>query len=323
MESATPGPPSGPPLPAVLAAYAAVYLIWGSTYLAIRFAIESIPPFLMAGVRFTVAGVVLYAWTRLVRKARRPTRAEWSAAAVVGGLLLLGGNGLVVWAEQWVPSGLAALLVATVPLWMVLMDWWTGGPRPGPGLVFGLLWGLLGVGLLVGAPGVETDRPAQLTGAGAVLLASFLWAAGSIYARGASLPRSPRLGTAMQMLAGGVLLLLAGTALGEWGTLDLSAVTLKSALALAYLIVFGALVAFSAYIWLLRVSTAARVSTYAYVNPVVALFLGWALADEPISARTFLAAFVILTAVMLITVRGGGRWRGDRRRGRAGKPDTS
>lgn len=290
-------------------AFAAVYLIWGSTYLAIRFAIETLPPFTMAGVRFVVAGALLYAWTRRVRGVQAPSGTEWRAGAVVGGLLLLGGNGAVVWAEQWVPSGLAALLIATVPLWMVLLEWLAGGARPTGLVVLGLVQGLIGVGLLVGGRELGVSSPATFIGGLAVLAGSFLWAAGSIYSRRAPLPAAPRMGTAVQMLTGGAMLLVAGLLLGEWATVDVHAISVKSALSLLYLIVFGSLVAFSAYIWLLRATTPARVATYAYVNPVVALVLGWALADEPLSPRTLLAAAVILTAVMIINLRSGGSRR--------------
>ena len=284
-------------------AFAAVYLIWGSTYLGIRVAIRTIPPFTMAGGRQLVAGAVLWLWARALG-AERPTRRQVRDAAIVGGLLLVCGNGAVVWAEQWVPSGLVALLVGAVPLWMVLLDWvWGGGRRPGPLLVVGLLWGLGGVALLVSGDQIAAAGPRDLAGGVVVLMGGVCWAAGSIYSRRASLPRRPRMGTALQMLWGGILLLALGGVGGEWRDFDPAAVSGASLLAVAYLIVFGSIVAFSTYIWLLRVSTPARVSTYAYVNPVVALFLGWALAGEPLTARTVVAAFVILSAVALISVR--------------------
>lgn len=296
-----PGAPVEPSTLRVALAFAAVYLVWGSTYLAIRFAIETIPPFTMASLRFLVAGGLLYAWAR-ARGARRPTPGEWRDAALVGGLLLLGGNGAVVWAEQWVPSGLTALLVATVPLWMVLLDWlWAGSARPGVWAWFGLVWGLLGVWLLVGGPeeGGSLTGPAFVGGV-VILLGSLSWAFGSILSRSLRLPPAPRMATALQMLAGGLLLGVAGGAAGEWQRWEVGGTSAKSLLALAYLILFGALVGYAAYIWLLRVSTPARVATYAYVNPVVALFLGWALAAEPLTPRTGVAAAVILSAVVLL-----------------------
>jgi drug/metabolite transporter (DMT)-like permease len=283
----------------------AVYVVWGSTYLAIRFAVETLPPFLMAGVRFVVAGAALYAWARLAGAAERPTAANWRAAALVGACLLLGGNGGVVWAEQRVPSGIAALLVTVVPLWMVLLDWLRpGGRRPGWQVAAGLLLGFGGVALLVG-PGAASgshDGGIDLLGAGVLLLASFSWAWGSITSRRLPLPRSPVLTTAMEMLAGGVLLLAASLVAGEPARFDLQAVTARSLLSFGYLIVFGSFVGFTAYIWLLRVASPALVGTYAYVNPVVAVLLGWAFAGEPLGARTLVAAAVIVAGVAVITM---------------------
>ena len=288
----------------VAIAFAAIYLIWGSTYLAIRFAIETLPPFSMAAVRFTVAGGILYAIAR--PRADRPTKLNWISAGVVGTLLLAGGNGGVVWAEQWIPSGLAALIVATVPLWMVLFDWlFAGGGRPSRTLMAGLLLGLSGVGLLMSSTELGAQSREGLLGGFAVLGASISWAAGSIYARKAALPRSPFLATAMQMIVGGFVLSLMAAIAGEGGELHLSAFSMKSMLALVYLIVFGALIAFTAYIWLLGVSTPARVSTYAYINPAVAVLLGWLLASERLDARAAVAVLIILSAVALVSVRGG------------------
>jgi drug/metabolite transporter (DMT)-like permease len=285
----------------VIAAFAAIYLIWGSTYLAIRFAIETLPPLIMAGVRFLIAGGLLYGWTRL-SGTPRPTAVNWKAAGLVGALLL-GGNGAVTWAEQWVPSGLAALLIATVPLWMVLLAWLRGGERPTAGVAGGLALGLAGIILLIGPGELLGGSHIDPVGALAILLGSVSWAAGSLYARRAPMPRAPLLGTGMEMLAGGALLLLAGFATGEGAQLHLEALSLRSALAFGYLVVFGSIVAFSAYVWLLRVVSPARVSTYSYVNPVVAVFLGWALASEPITPLTLVAAAVIVTAVALIVMQ--------------------
>jgi drug/metabolite transporter (DMT)-like permease len=285
----------------VIAAFAAIYIIWGSTYLAIRFAIETMPPLLMAGVRFLLAGGLLYGWMRL-SGTPRPTGINWRAAAIVGGLLL-GGNGAVTWAEQWVPSGLAALLIATVPLWMVLLAWLRGGERPTLGVSAGLALGLVGIILLIGPGELLGGSHVDPIGALAIILGSVSWAAGSLYSRKAAMPKAPLLGTGMEMLAGGALLLLVGLATGEGAQVHLEAVSLRSVLALGYLIVFGSIVAFSAYVWLLRVVTPARASTYAYVNPVVAVFLGWALASEPLTPLTIVAAAVIVTAVALIVMQ--------------------
>jgi drug/metabolite transporter (DMT)-like permease len=283
----------------VLTAFAAIYLIWGSTYLAIRFAIETLPPFLMASTRFLVAGALLYGWMRL-RGAPRPTAVHWRSTILVGGLLLLGGNGAVVWAQQVVPSGVAALLVAIVPVWMVLLEWARrGGHRPTGATVAGLVLGMAGLVLLVGPGQLAGAGRIHPVGAGVLVLGSLSWAAGSIYSRGARLPPSPFMAGGMEMLAGGALLGVAGLVTGERLTpLQASPASL---LALLYLIVFGSLIGFTAYIWLLRVVPPARVATYAYVNPVVAVFLGWALASEPLTLRMLLAAAVIVAGVAIIT----------------------
>ncbi len=291
----------------IVTAFALVYLIWGSTYLAIRFAIETIPPLVMAATRFLIAGTVLYAWVR-ARGAPKPTAREWRGAAVVGTLLLGIGNAGVVYAEQWVPSGLTALLVGAVPLWMVLVDWgWGARVRPTRRVGVGLVVGFVGIGVLAGSPGAGAGGRHELLGGLILMGASLAWASGSIYSRHAPKPERPRLWVAMQMLVGGGVLVLGSLATGEFGALHPGAVSLKSVLGFVYLVVFGSLVGYAAYIWLLSVSTPARVSTYAYVNPVVALFLGWAVADEPLTYRSLLAAAIILGAVVLITSEGQGR----------------
>jgi drug/metabolite transporter (DMT)-like permease len=291
-------------VPRVAAALGAVYLIWGSTYLAIRFAIETIPPFLMASLRYLTAGAILYAWSRL-RGAPRPALAHWRPAVILGGLLLLLGNGGVVWAEQRVSSGLVALLVSTEPLWIVLFGWMRDHGRPPGRVLLGLLLGFTGLVLLVRPSSSGGIYP---FGVAAVLVASVSWAWGSLYGQRAKLPASPLLGTAMQMLGGGGLLLLASALTGEPARFHLAAVSAKSVLSLAYLAVFGALIAFTAYVWLLKAAPPVLVSTYAYVNPLVAVFLGWAVAGEPITRGTLIAAAVILAGVALISsARGKGK----------------
>ncbi len=288
---------------ALVAAFAIVYVVWGSTYLAIRFAIETLPPFLMAAARFLIAGTVLYVWARFVAGAARPGRAQWRAAAIVGSLLLLGGNGLVVWSELRIPSGVAALLGGTTPVWMVLIDWWRrGGVRPSGQVVLGLLCGLVGLVWLIGPDSLAGGGRIDLLGAAAVVVAGIAWAAGSIYQRHAPMPASPSLSTAMQMLTGGAGLLVVASALGEWSHADVASFSLRSVLAFLYLAVFGSIVAFTAYVWLLRASTPARVSTHTYVNPIVAVLLGWALADEPLTPRMLVAVAVIVSGVALITL---------------------
>jgi drug/metabolite transporter (DMT)-like permease len=286
----------------VALAFASIYIIWGSTYLAIRIAIETMPPFLMAGSRFLIAGALLFVWA-MARGEPRPSRIHLRPIVIIGGLLLLGGNGGVTWAEQTVPSGTAALLVATVPLWMVLLDWLRpGGTRPGNRVFLALALGFIGIVLLIGPSEIAGGDKSTLVGSVVIILAALSWATGSIYSRSAQLPESPIVSTALEMLAGGALLFLVGTLAGEWGKLDLAQVSSRSLLSLAYLIVFGSIIAFTAYIWLLKVSTPARISTYAYVNPVVAVFLGWAIVDEVLTGQTLIAAAVIVSAVVIITI---------------------
>ncbi len=279
----------------------AVYIIWGSTYLAIRYAVGTIPPFLMAGTRFLTAGIILFAWRRLAGDPA-PTARQWLSTAITGLLLLLGGNGLVSWAEQNVASGIAALLIGSAPFWMVLIEAARpGGVRPSRVGIVGLLVGFGGIVLLV-APWQANNgvTGTHFWGVGALLLAAFLWSLGSIYSRSADLPKSSLLTTAMEMLAGGAGLYLAGTLTGEWQALNLASITSRSWLGLAYLTVFGSLVAFAAYAWLLRVAPVSLVATYAYVNPLVAILLGSILAQEVLNGRILMAALVIVGAVVLI-----------------------
>ena len=285
---------------AIWAALSAVYIIWGSTYLAIRYAVETTPPFLMAATRFLVSGGLLYGLRRACGDpAPRPV--EWRSAAIIGIFLLVGGNGGVVWAEQFVASGLVALLVATVPLWMVLIDAFRPGGRwPELRAVMGIVVGFGGVVLLITSAATNTG-PMNVWGACAVGVASFSWALGSIYSRGAALPPSQLLGTAMEMLMGGVALTFVGSLAGEWRGLDVTSFSIRSTLALSYLIVFGS-GGFAAYVWLLRVAPTPLVSTYAYVNPVVAIVLSHLLAEEALTVRTLLAAMLIVGSVALVSV---------------------
>ncbi len=286
-------------LPAIWSALIAVYLIWGSTYLAIRYAVETTPPFLMAGVRFVISGGFLYLLRRFAGD-HRPKAVEWRSAAIIGAFLLVGGNGSVAWAEQFVTSSLTALLVATVPLWMVLLDGFRpGGHRPGPMAGAGILIGFGGVVLLIGSATADADTM-NLVGGAVLVVASVSWAMGSIYGKSANLPQSQLLGTGMQMLAGGAALLLVSLGFGEWGSFELAAVSRRSALALVYLTVIGS-IAFVAYVWLLRVAPTPLVATYAYVNPLVAVLLGYFLAREPMTTRTLLAATLIIGSVVLVS----------------------
>jgi drug/metabolite transporter (DMT)-like permease len=285
----------------IWAALLTIYLVWGSTYLAISFAVQSIPPFLMAGFRFLVAGGILFA-VRLLLGDPLPRRIEWRGAAIVGLFLLLGGNGGVVWAEQRVASMIAALMIGATPFWIVLVDAVRpNGVHPNWRTIAGLVVGFIGIILLVSASASEESvEKIDLVGVIALLLASLSWAIGSVYGRTARLPVSPLMGTAMEMLAGGAGLLVLGTVVGEWGRLDLSSITSASWTALVYLILIGSLLGFAAYSWLIRVAPLSLVSTYAYVNPLVAIFLGSWIASEPVTLRIVVSAVIILSAVALI-----------------------
>lgn len=286
----------------VVSAFAALYLIWGSTYLGIRFAIETIPPLLMAGARFLLAGFIMYAIARW-QGAPRGSLANWRTALIIGACLLLCGNGGVTLAEQYVSSGLASVIVATVPIYMALFAWWSGlAPRPTPIVWLGLAGGLAGVAILL-APALhlstdETRHPA--TGMIILLFSSFIWSAGSIYSRKAKSAAPPLLLAGQQMICGGALLILAGVSMGEHHRFDGSRISLLSIAAFAYLVIIGALVGYTAYIFLLRHCAPAKVATYAYVNPIVAVILGALFAGETLSARTILAAGLIIGSVALV-----------------------
>jgi drug/metabolite transporter (DMT)-like permease len=291
----------------IAAAFAAIYIIWGSTYLAIKYAIESVPPFIMTAVRFAIAGGALYLWS-VFRSPREtasvgepPSRGRvWRDAFIVGALLILGGTALVGWAELVVPSGITSLILASNPLWMALCEGIAARRAPSRRVIAGLLVGMAGLGILVGPALVTPGQSANLLGVGVLLLASLAWTIGALYSRRASLPSSPARATGVQMIAGGVLSLVVGLMLGEHRQLSIAAITPTSLLAIGYLIVFGALIGFSAYLWLMRVSTPSRVATHAYVNPVVAVLLGWAMLGETVTGRTALAMMVIVAAVVLI-----------------------
>lgn len=287
----------------LIAAFAAVYIFWGSTYLAIKYAIETMPPFLMAGSRFIFAGSILYLWARFSKDYEKPSFKHWRTSFVVGTLLLLGGNGGVVLAQHYISSSLAALLVATEPFWIVLLSWlWLKGTRPNWKVALGLLIGFLGVYLLIGGQeNSSSSGSGQILGAFFVICGAFSWALGSMYGLRATTPKSSALTAGMQMLSGGAVLTVVGTLKGEWTTFNIAEVSASSWFAVAYLIIFGSLIGFTAYSWLLKNAEPAMVATYAYVNPVVAVFLGWLIAGETFTAQMLIGAGIIVGSVVLIT----------------------
>jgi drug/metabolite transporter (DMT)-like permease len=293
---------SKPPLFLILLAFAAVYLIWGSTYLGIRLATQTMPPFLMAGSRFVIAGALLYGVLRW-RGEAKPSGSSWKDAAIIGGLLLLGGNGGVSWAQQYVPTGVAALIVASVPLWIVVTDWLRPkGVRPQTAVLVGLAIGFVGVVLMVLGKDAKGHPVVVPVGAAVLVLSTITWALGSIYSRHAKLPGSALMAIAMQMMAGGGLQLLTGVVLGELPRMRLDLVSASSAWAFVYLTLIGSLVGFTAYVWLMRTCSPALVSTYAYVNPLVAVALGWLVLKEPVPQAMATAGGLILVSVVLITL---------------------
>ena len=286
----------------VIIAFAALYLIWGSTFLGIRFAIETIPPFLMAGARFVLAGAIMYAigWWQGISKSNW---ANWRTSLIIGACLLLAGNGGVTISEQYIDSGLAALIVAIVPIYIVLLAWATGmAARPIPFVWLGLVGGFIGVGILLG-PALRFSsnggrHPA--VGMSILLISSFVWSVGSLYSRIAKHAASPFLTAAQQMICGGLLLLLAGAATGELRRLHPGSISILSLASFAYLVIIGAVVGYTAYIWLLRHCDPAKVATYAYVNPIVAVLLGTAFAGETLNMRTIIAASLIICSVAVV-----------------------
>ena len=281
-----------------------IYLAWGSTYLAIHYAVQSIPPFFMTGVRFLVAGLILYIWRRIAGDPA-PTRHQWRSGVIIGILLLVGGIGGLTWAEQFVPSGIAALIIAATPLWVVLIEAVRrGGSLPTRLTTLGVALGIAGIFILINPLNSSSTQPGySIIGVAPLLLAALSWAIGSVYSHSADLPGSALLSTGMQLLSGSAGAFMIGLLTGEGGRLDISSISMSSLAGLAYLITVGSLVGFVCYTWLLRMAPTTLVVTYAFVNPMVALLLGSLLAQEILTARVFWAAPLILLAVVLIQIR--------------------
>jgi drug/metabolite transporter (DMT)-like permease len=285
--------------PKVVAAFATIYVIWGSTYLAIRYAVETIPPFFMMGIRSLIAGSILFLWS--YKKGERIQRNELFPLMILGTLFFLLGHGLLAWAQKIVASGIAAVLIASDPLWIGLIESLTIKEfRLSKKQIAGLILGFLGVGLLF-LPTSGTTKP-QMNAFGAfiILMSAITWSVGAVYSRVAKLPKSSVLAAGSELIIGGILLCVVAALLGELRTFDPSAISLRSAISLAYLIVFGSIVTFTAYVWLLTVTTATKIATHTYVNPVIAVLLGWAFADEQFTLVALIASSVIIFAVYLM-----------------------
>ncbi len=280
--------------------FAALYFIWGSTYLAIHIASETMPPLIMLGSRFGIAGLIMLGWLKM-RGKPMPTAVQWRSAIIVGFLMLCLGTGSVALAMEFIPTGMAALLLTTVPLWMVLFDWlWKGGARPSPLFFAGFALGLLGVFFLIDPQTLTHGFQADVLAILAVIGGAMCWSIGALQGKSCNMPENPVTSTAAQMTGGGLTLVLSGLIIGERMTFAAEMFTMRSMVAWGYLVVFGSFIAFSAFIWLMRNTTPARVTTYAYVNPVVAIYLGWALAGEEITSRILLASMLMITAVVIV-----------------------
>lgn len=283
----------------IVLGFAAIYLIWGSTYLAIRLGVATIPAFMLAAVRFLISGMLFYGWGKLVR-APSPILKEWFYAGLVGLLMVVGGAGFVTWAEEMVPSGLTALLIAMVPLWIVIINWLRrGGKRPKIIVVVGIFLGFVGMIALINPTNIGSLNEIDLFGALLLILATLSWAIGSILSRYAELPKSKIVSIGIQMFVGGIVLFILSFVRGENLNFEIADVTLESIISLLYLITFGS-IGYASYIWLMKVSTPAKVATYAYVNPIIALFLGYLIADETISTWTITCSVFILISVIII-----------------------
>ncbi len=289
-----------PPAWKIVAAFTAIYVIWGTTYLAIAMMVKSIPPYLGAGSRFLVAGTLLFAFLRL-RGQPPPTLRQWGWAALAGLLLLVGGNGSIVWAQKTVPSGIASIIVATEPLWIVLASWlFFRGGRPTLLEAAGILGGFAGMVFLIGPSMLVHGGEIDPFGAGLLVFATVSWAFGSMVSRHADLPDSAPMAMSMEMASAGVIMLLLAIPKGDWAQFSLSAVTRESFLGWLYLVVFGSWIGFVAFFFLMRHCRPSRAATYAYVNPVIAIFLGWLVAGESLSVRTLVSAAAILASVAVV-----------------------
>ena len=283
----------------VLMAFATVYVIWGSTYLAIRYAVETIPPFFMMGIRSLIAGSVLYLWS--VKKGEHIHRAEFPALVILGVLFFLLGHGLLAWAQKTVASGIAAVLIASDPLWIALIEpFMMKDVRLGKKQIAGLILGFAGVGFLFLPASNTQTLQINPFGAFIILSSAITWSVGAVYSRMAKLPKSSVLSAGLELIIGGIMLCIVAWVIGEFRNFHFSMISIRSVLALLYLVIFGSVITFTAYVWLLTVTTATRVATHTYVNPVIAVLLGWAFAGERFTAMALFASSVIVFSVYLM-----------------------
>lgn len=281
-------------------AFGAIYIIWGSTFLATRYAVESIPPLMMIAARSLTAGIILYSISRF-QSNEKVKRENILPLLTLGALFFLFAHGLLAWAQQYVPSGMAAVLISTEPLWIVGMEWFLlKDIRVRQKGVFGLLLGFIGIVYLIYSTSTDTTSDNNVLASALIVVCTLSWGGGAIYSRVANVPKSPLLSSGMELIFGGILVLITSFIIGEPSQFHLSQVTLRSFLGLLYLIVFGSVIAFSAYIWLLGHTSATRVSTHTYVNPIIAVFLGWLIADEQITTALLIATVLIITSVFLV-----------------------
>ncbi len=286
----------------IILSFLVLYIVWGSTYISMQMAVSTIPPFVMGAGRFLIAGVILISWA-LLRGVPRPTLENWCAASISGGLMFLVATGGVAWAVQYVPSSIAALMSAMVPLWMVVLNWlFVSHIRPNPLVFIGLALGFGGIVMLVNPTQADTSQALYLPALAVLTITPLAWSVGSLYSLRSSLPESPRMTTGMQLFSGGLMTIVLALATGDFEGFSLSQVSLQSIFSFWYLIIVSSVITFMAYVWLIRVVNPARVATYAFVNPVIAFFLGVVLADEPFTGRTGLAAVIILAGVVIITL---------------------
>src|SRR5512133_1019505 len=286
----------------IIAAFVAVYFVWGTTYLAIKYAVETLPPFMMMGMRALVAGTVLYIWVRL-RGHANPVRKELPSLIIIGSLFFLVGHGVLAWSQKTVPSGVAALLIASEPVIIAFFEpLFTKQGRVGNRTILGMAIGITGIAILVVPQGLDFKN-ANLLGSFGILVGASSWASGAIYSRVAKLPRSPMITGGMQLMFGGALLIMMSFVLGEWSDFSFSEVSVMSWSGLLYLILFGSIITFSAYTWLLTVTTATRISTHTFINPVIAVFVGWLFGGESLTKGMLVAAVLIGISVYLVLFR--------------------